>query len=82
MKVYSVSPAEGSIEGEAFFTTKAAAFKCAIGIAKSGTEATVTVETIPPGRSRDLIVALLNRTGYSIDSDVVKVFPAEPVTIE
>lgn len=82
MKVYSVSPCDGAIEGEAFFTNKAAAFACARAIANAGTEATVCSEIIRGGKGRDLMVALLNRVGWSGETEVVKVFPAKKVTIE
>lgn len=81
MKVYSVTPCEDTLESTSFFTTKAAAFECARAIAAEGNEATVSFDIIPPGRSRELIVALLNRVGFSAGSEVVKVFPAKPVNI-
>lgn len=77
MKVYSVSPVESVDGGVAYFTDKATAFRSARVIARGGTEATVEVETVREGGGRGLVVALLNRVGWSIGSEVVKVFPAK-----
>lgn len=82
MKVYSVSPVDSADGGVAYFTNKAEAFAAARIIAADGSEATVEVETIRAGKGRDLIVALLNRVGWSAESSVVRVFPAKPVRIE
>lgn len=81
MRVYSVSPCEDTLESTSYFATKAEAFKAARQIAAEGTTATVTVDTIAPGHSRALVVGLLNRVGFSIASEDVKVFPAKEVTI-
>ncbi len=82
MKVYYVSPIDDAIEGARYFTNKTDAFKAAREIAAGGTEATVDADTIRPGRGRDLLVALLNRSGFSLATEVVKVFPAKEVVIE
>lgn len=81
MRVYSVTPAEGAIEGTAFFTNQVDAFKCARSIAAEGTTATVERDTVLPGKSADVLVALLNRSGWSIANEVVRVFPAKEVKI-
>lgn len=82
MKVYSVSPVDSVDGGVCYFTNKADAFKAAREIAAAGNEATVEAETIRGGKGRDLMVALLNRVGWSGMTEVVRVFPAKPVRIE
>jgi hypothetical protein len=67
MKVYSVYPDSSAIESESFYTNKADAIGRAKYLVETGEtlEATVTLNTIRAGKGRDLIVALLNRVGYT-----------------